>query len=160
MAPERDPVVVACIGVDSASYQDPSRRPHQEIDWQMRVKIDGLESFGHLPPDEFKTLIQTRVEEAARQGLGFLQHNKNTPPQPHLVETANLDFGMTTERLSMWEIEANPFIGIFELKGRIEMDASLPVSPDEVFSTIKARLAKDIADRVASLADGSDGAMA
>jgi hypothetical protein len=153
MALETDPLMVSCL---SPKYETSGRdqlKSHQDIEWSMEVKIDGFEGFGDLPPEVFAELIRTRVEESAHQGLRHMRRNSETPPQYHLEEKANLDFDMTTERLAAFETAANPFIGIFHLKGRAVVDAKLPISADEALMMVQRRLAQQIADRVANLTD-------
>lgn len=82
-----------------------------------------------------------------------MRRNSDTPPQYHLEESSSLDFDMTTERLTAFETEANPFIGIFHLKGRAVVDAKRPISSDEALLMVQRRLAQQIADRVANLTD-------
>jgi hypothetical protein len=124
----------------------------------MEVKVDGFEGFGDLPPEEFSELIRSRVEATAQQGIRHMRKGPNTLPQYHLEDDVSLDINMDTERLRQFETAANPFIGIFHLRGRAVVDAKLPISADEGLLMIQRRLAKDIAARVADLANPSDGA--
>lgn len=156
MALEDDPVMVSCLSPKYESESDDQRKTHQEMDWHMEIKVDGFEGFGDLPTGAFAKLIRSRVEETARMGLRHMRKNAGTLPQFHLEETARLNFDMTTERLAAFETEANPFIGIFHLKGRAVVDAKLPITADEALLMIQRRLASQIADRVTALTEDPD----
>lgn len=119
----------------------------------MDVNVFGLPGFGDLPPEAFSELIRSRVEDTAGHGLRHMRKNANTLPQYHLEESASVEFDMEKERLTQFETETNPFIGIFHLKGRAVVDAKLPISADEGMLMVQRRLAQEIAERVAKLAD-------
>lgn len=151
MALEDDPLMVSCLSPKLEAADRKTRKSHQEFDWSMQIKIDGFEGFGDLPPDQFAELIRSRVKESARAGFRNMR-GPETIPQLHLEEDSSFQYDMDTERLTQFENDANPFIGIFHLKGRGSIDAKLPVSADEGMAILQRKLVDDISNRIASLA--------
>ena len=152
MALEDDPLMVSCLSPKLEAENRKERKRHQEFDWSIQIKIDGFEGFGDLPPDQFAELIRSRVKKSAHEGFRHM-YEPGTIPQAHLEEHASFEYDMETERLTQFENDANPFIGIFHLKGHGSVDATLPVSADEGMTIIQWKLVEDISKRIASLAE-------
>ena len=123
---------------------------HHDIDWNLRVNVDGHEPLENMTAAEISELVRTEVEAAAADSfVGMTKTSwEAAPGDQETTAQVAIDYRMRSERQTALESKHQPFIQQFDFEGAVAVDTRSAVSEDQGWLLAKRELAFNIANKI------------